>query len=165
MSARRSGRTPARATTPASARTPTLRVVVNREGLRPPVSSARLAAAVTRVLAAERVRHALVSVTLLDARAMATLNRRHLGHRGPTDIITFGFRDPSGAVLGDIYVCPAVAKANAAAFGVTQREELLRLAVHGALHVLGYEHPDGEDRTRSPMWARQERLLREVLAQ
>jgi probable rRNA maturation factor len=143
----------------------TLRVVVNREGQRLPVSAARLEAAVGRVLRAERVKHALVSLTLLDARAMAALNRRHLGHRGPTDIITFGFRDPSGAVVGDVYICPAVAKANAAAFGVTQREELLRLAVHGALHVLGYEHPEGEARTRSAMWKRQETLLREALAE
>ncbi len=143
----------------------TLRVVVSREGQRVPLAAARLEAAVTRVLRAERVKHALVSLTLLDAKAMAALNQRHLKHRGPTDIITFGFRDPSGAVVGDIYVCPAVAKANAAAFGVSQREELLRLAIHGALHVLGHEHPEGEARTRSPMWKKQERLLREALAE
>ena len=53
--------------------------------------------------------------------------------------------------------------ANAKAFGVSQREELLRLAVHGSLHVLGYEHPDGESRTSSPMWKLQERLLKRVL--
>ncbi len=142
----------------------TLRVVVSREGQRVPVSAAALEATVARVLKAERVRHALVSLTLLDAKAMAALNQRHLKHRGPTDIITFGFRDPSGAVIGDIYVCPAVAKANAAAFGVPQREELLRLAIHGTLHVLGYEHPEGEGRTRSAMWKKQERLLRGALS-
>ncbi|WKW12304.1 rRNA maturation RNase YbeY [Pseudogemmatithrix spongiicola] len=141
-----------------------LRVVVNREGLRVPVASARLGDAVERVLRAEKVRNALVSVTLMTPRQMAALNREHLGHSGPTDIITFGFRDPAGAVIGDVYICPAVAQENAKAFGVPLREELLRLAVHGALHVLGYEHPEGEARTRSPMWKRQERLLRQVLA-
>lgn len=140
-----------------------LRVVVNREGLRVPVSAARLADAVTRVLRADRVREAMVSLTLLTPRQMAALNRKHLRHEGPTDIITFGFRDPSGAVIGDVYICPSEARANAEAFGATQREELLRLAVHGALHVLGYEHPAGEARTRSPMWKRQERILRQVL--
>lgn len=140
-----------------------IRVVVNREGLRVPVASTRMADAVTRVLRADRVRAAMVSVTLMTARQMAALNRRHLGHAGATDIITFGFRDPAGAAIGDVYICPDVARANAAAFGVPLREELLRLAVHGALHVLGYEHPEGEARTRSPMWKRQERILRQVL--
>ncbi len=149
----------------AAAKRNAVRVVVSREGQRIPVSSARLEAAVARVMQAERVKHALVSLTLLDAKAMAALNQRHLKHRGPTDIITFGFRDPSGAVVGDIYVCPAVAKQNAAAFGVSQREELLRLAIHGALHVLGHEHPEGDARTRSPMWRKQERLLREALSE
>ncbi|HRN54171.1 MAG TPA: rRNA maturation RNase YbeY [Gemmatimonadaceae bacterium] len=140
-----------------------LRVVVNREGLRAPVASARLAAAVTRVLRADKVKSAMVSLTLMTPRQMAALNRKHLGHAGATDIITFGFRDPAGAVIGDVYVCPDVARANAQAFGVPLREEMLRLAVHGVLHVLGYEHPEGDARTRSPMWKRQERLLRQVL--
>ena len=140
-----------------------IRVVINAEGLRVPVSAARLRAAVETVLAAETVQHALVSLTLMTPRKMAALNAKHLQHDGPTDIITFGFRDPAGALIGDVYICPSVAIANAKAFGVSQREELLRLAVHGSLHVLGYQHPDGESRTMSPMWKLQERLLKRVL--
>lgn len=154
MSTRRT----ARGAKPAS-----LRVTVNREGQRVPVAASRLCDAVHVVLRAEKVRNAMVSLTLLTSRQMAALNRRHLNHAGPTDIITFGFRDPAGAVIGDIYVCPDVARANAEAFDAPFREELLRLAVHGTLHVLGYDHPEGEARTKSPMWKRQERLLRQVL--
>lgn len=151
------------ATRPTGRAASALRVLVNREGLRVPVASARMADAVQRVLRAEKVKNAMVSVTLMTPREMAALNRKHLKHSGPTDIITFGFRDPAGAVIGDVYICPDVARENAAAFGVSLREELLRLAVHGALHVLGYEHPDGEARVKSPMWKRQERILRQVL--
>ena len=43
-------------------------------------------------------------------------------------------------------------------------QELLRLAVHGTLHVLGYDHPDGPGRTRCSMWRRQERYVRRLLA-
>jgi probable rRNA maturation factor len=43
------------------------------------------------------------------------------------------------------------------------REELIRLVVHGTLHVLGYDHPDHGERERSPMWRRQERYV-EALA-
>jgi probable rRNA maturation factor len=67
-------------------------------------------------------------------------------------------------VIGDIYIAPAVARANALEHGVPVREELARLVVHGVLHVLGYEHPEADARTKSPMWKRQERVLARVLA-
>jgi probable rRNA maturation factor len=115
------------------------------------------------VLRAERARTALVSVTLVGKRRMAALNRRHLKHAGATDVISFGFRDPAGAVIGDVYLCPEVAAENARRFGVPVREEVLRLVVHGTLHVLGYDHPATAARDGSPMWKRQERLLRTVM--
>lgn len=139
-------------------------VSVQAEGVRAPVSRARIAEAGALVLKAEKARAALLSVTLLARRGIAAMNRRHLGHAGPTDVISFGFRDPDGAVIGDVYICPEVAAENAKRHGVPVREELLRLVVHGTLHVLGHDHPEGEARLRSPMWTRQERLLQRVLA-
>jgi probable rRNA maturation factor len=53
-----------------------------------------------------------------------------------------------------------VARENARAHSRGVREELLRLVVHGVLHVVGHDHPDGESRYDSTMWKRQERLLR-----
>ena len=138
-------------------------VAVSTDGVRTPVAATRLAAAAERVLRAERATTAMVSVTLVSASAMAKLNQKHLGHAGPTDVIAFGFRDPRGAVVGDVYLCPSVARENAKRFGVGVREELLRLAVHGTLHVLGHEHPEGEARLDSPMWHRQEQLLAQVM--
>lgn len=122
-----------------------------------------LAAVAAHVLRAEGVRDALLSVTLVSPRAIARLNARHLGHRGPTDVITFGLNataNPAPAVVGDIYICPVVARTHAKTFSVPVRDELFRLVVHGTLHVLGWDHPDGDDRVASPMWARQEQLLR-----
>jgi probable rRNA maturation factor len=139
-----------------------LRVVLNAEGLKVPVSAARLREACTAVLSSQKVKHALVSITLLTPRRMAAMNKKHLDHAGPTDVITFAFRDAGGAVIGDVYICPAVATANAKRFGVSAREELLRLTVHATLHVLGYEHPEGDARMKSPMWKLQERLLAKV---
>jgi len=138
-------------------------VSVQAQGVRSPVARARLAAAGTLVLKAQKASAALLSITLLDRKGIAAMNRRHLGHAGATDVISFGFRDPGGAVIGDVYICPEVAAVNAKRHGVPVREELLRLVVHGTLHVLGHDHPDGEARTRSPMWRTQERLLARVL--
>ncbi len=67
-------------------------------------------------------------------------------------------------MIGDVYIAPEVARENAAARGVPVREELLRLVVHGTLHVLGYDHPDGPTREQSPMWKRQERIVRRLTA-
>lgn len=141
----------------------TPRVSVSLGGLRSPVPASRIAHAVARVLRAERARAALISVSLVSPRTIAALNQRHLGHRGATDVIAFGFRDPEGAAIGDVYICPSVARENARAFGVRVCEELLRLVVHGTLHVLGHDHPAGEARMRSPMWRRQERHLARIL--
>ena len=135
------------------------------ESVRIPVSRARVAAVAEGVLRAERVRDALLSVAFVTDRKIAALNRKHLGHRGPTDVIAFGFDpvDAGGDVMGDVYIAPDVARRNAKAAGASVREELLRLVVHGVLHVVGHDHPEDESRYRSPMWARQERLLRALV--
>jgi probable rRNA maturation factor len=139
-------------------------VDVTANAIRVPLARARVIELVRGVLRAERIPSALVSVTFLTPRAIAALNRRHLGHRGPTDVISFGMRDADGPVVGDIYIAPAVARENARRHGVSVREELARLVVHGTLHVLGWDHPEDETRTTSPMWRRQETLLRRLLA-
>jgi len=128
------------------------------------MADARLAEAARIVLRAEKVRDALVSITLLSPRRIAALNAAHLGHRGPTDVISFGFsRDRGGPVVADIYVAPAVARENARRHGVGIREELVRLVVHGVLHALGHDHPGGDARLSSPMWRRQEALVRRAM--
>ena len=134
---------------------------VASEGVRAPLGRARVARVVRTVLEAEKVRNALISVAFLDRRAMASLNRKHFRRSGPTDVIAFGLSrvGPRMPVIGDIYIAPDVAREHARSHGVGVREELARLAVHGTLHVLGYDHPNGDDRTRSSMWKRQEVLL------
>ena len=141
-----------------------LDVDVSAAGVRSPVAAARLADAARAALRADRVRNALLSVTLVDRRAIARLNRAHLGHSGPTDVISFSFARASSrdAVIGDIYVAPDVARENATARGVPLREELVRLVVHGTLHVLGHDHPEDGTRERSAMWKRQERIVRRL---
>ncbi|MFL5608945.1 MAG: rRNA maturation RNase YbeY [Gemmatimonadaceae bacterium] len=141
-------------------------VAVETEGVRIAVSRDRVRRVAEHVLRAERVREALVSITFVSDRRIAALNARHLRHRGPTDVISFGFAPVGrvGAVVGDVYIAPEVARRNARAHRQGIREELLRLVVHGVLHVLGHDHPVSDARYTSPMWRRQERLLRAALA-
>ena len=116
-----------------------------------------------RVLAWERApAGSHVDVTLLSAAAMRRVNRRATGRRGLTDVIAYALPQPDGRLLGDVYISPAAA-ATAAGNGAGLQEELVRLAVHGTLHVLGYDHPEGTGRTRSRMWQRQERYVKRLL--
>lgn len=91
---------------------------------------------------------------------MRALNREWQAHDEPTDVLSFALPGPAGVVTGDVYICPSVARVHAREHDVPVREELIRLVVHGTLHVLGYDHPDGPGRTRSAMWRRQERYVK-----
>jgi probable rRNA maturation factor len=125
----------------------------------------RLERAARRVLAWERATRARVELTVLDAPAMRRLNRRATGRRGLTDVIAFTLPQPDGTLVGDVYLCPDAAwSGNGQRATGNVNEELIRLAVHGTLHVLGYDHPDGPGRMRSSMWRRQERYVRRLLS-
>lgn len=126
-----------------------------------PLSKERVRDLVERTLRCERIRDALVSVAFVGRSAIAQMNFDYLGHRGATDVISFGMGRamPTLPAVGDIYICPDVARANARRLGVPVREELSRLVVHGTLHVAGAEHPAGHDRIDSPMWRKQERIV------
>ncbi len=135
-------------------------VVVQGRGL--PLSRALIRRVVETVLKAER-RQGLISVTFLGRDSMRRLNAAHKGHDRPTDVLSFPLVAPGGQLVGDVYICPWVARREAEARGIPLREELIRLVIHGTLHVLGHDHPEGAERTRSGMWRRQERYV-EALA-
>jgi probable rRNA maturation factor len=127
-------------------------------GRRLPLPAALVRRAVETVLRGER-RRALISITFLGRDAMRRLNAEHKGHDRPTDVLSFAMADPAGRTVGDVYVCSWVAAREARARGISVRQELIRLVVHGTLHALGREHPEDERRTTSPMWRRQERYV------
>lgn len=140
-----------------------IRVQVDGSGMAaPPLES--LERAVRSVLDDGAVDEAEISVALLDDPGIRALNRAHLGHDRPTDVIAFALWSEGEPVVGDVYLGWEQALRQADEAGIDAEEELVRLAVHGTLHVLGWDHPEpAEDRGGSPMYRRQEALVRHVL--
>jgi probable rRNA maturation factor len=110
----------------------------------------------------QQVRTAELSITLLDDDGIADLNVRFLSHEGPTDVLSFGLWEGDEDPVGDIYIGAEQALRQSSAAGVGAEEEFVRLTVHGVLHVLGYEHEDGDGRMQSEMWQLQESIVASV---
>jgi probable rRNA maturation factor len=125
------------------------------------ISPAKVRSLVEITLRSEKISNAMISVAFVGTTAIARMNSKYLGHSGATDVISFGMgRDAAGSpAIGDIYICPEIARRNAKRNGVSAASELARLVVHGTLHVAGHDHPDDDSRVRSPMWKKQERIL------
>lgn len=103
-----------------------------------------------------RRRKAAVSFVLLDDERIRELNRAYLEHDYATDVITFSLGEP-GALDGEIYIGVDVAVRQAREYGVPVREEVARLAIHGLLHLLGYDDRDAG--SAAAMHQVQERLV------
>lgn len=121
---------------------------------------AALEAAVQAVLEHEGVEEGEVSLTLLGDDAIQALNRAHLAHDYPTDVLSFALWREGEPVVGDVYLGYDQALRQAEREGVAPLEELCRLAIHGTLHALGYDHPEAaEERAGSEMYRLQEEIL------
>jgi len=126
-----------------------------------PVPRELVRRAVLEVLHREGVEEGDLSVTFVGDGEISEMHARYLDSHTPTDVLSFRLHGEGEDPLGDVYVGHAQARRQADEAGVEVDEELARLAVHGALHVLGYDHPEGEgpERTASEMYARQEGAL------
>ena len=84
---------------------------------------------------------ASLEINLVSPTQMAKVNQTFLQHEGPTDVITFDYREgrPDAPMQGELFICPAVAVTQAREFGNEWRSELVRYVIHGVLHLLGYD--------------------------
>lgn len=146
--------------------------LANESGLR--IDEDALIALARHVLTTSGV-HPLaeLSMLLVDEAAMTALHERWMNAPGPTDVLAFPmdeldptFRtgrgtdddaEPAPSLLGDVVLCPQVAREQARAAGHPAEDELHLLATHGILHLLGYDH--GEPAQEQEMFRRQAELL------
>ncbi len=129
-----------------------------RNRARIPLDGPAAAAVLAAAFAAEGVTEGEVGLAVVGRSEMARLNDEHRGKPAPTDVLSFplDMRDPlpDGVPrqLGDVVICPAVAAA--------QGTPIEHLLVHGALHLLGWDHEADE----GEMLARQAQIVQELEA-
>lgn len=89
-----------------------------------------------------------ITVRLVDESEMSTLNATYRGKAGPTNVLSFPADLPEELrlpLLGDIVICAPVVRAEAVEQGKGETAHWAHMAVHGALHLLGYDHLNDED--------------------
>ena len=104
-----------------------------------------------------------VCVLITDAEEIQTLNRTYRKIDRVTDVLTFPAWEgeailcPKDEYLGDIAICYERALEQAEEYNHSLERELAFLAVHGSLHLMGYDHMTSED--EAAMFAKQEEIL------
>lgn len=113
----------------------------------------------------ENINNAVFSVIFVDRDTIHEINKEYRGIDRETDVISFAFEDNGKLVynnvrlLGEIYICIPKMIDQAKEYGHSEKRELSFLAVHGLLHLLGYDHMKKED--EKIMFALQELILDE----
>ncbi len=122
----------------------------------------RQTAAMLRRLLQEENQTAPWHITLIftDDLRITDLNRQFFAKDRPTDVISFDLSDDERHREGEIYISVDTAMANASQYGVTWENELCRLAVHGVLHLVGYD--DATDDQRRMMTERENKALENI---
>lgn len=88
-----------------------------------------------------RVTQAL-SLAFVSKAEIKKLNKKFRKKNKPTDVLSFNLVD--GGYLGEIVICPEVVKENAKKYNVTLKQEMIKMFVHGILHLCGYDHEKSE---------------------
>lgn len=104
------------------------------------------------------------SISLINDAALRKLNKEHLNHDYETDILTFDYRDEVSAALeGEIIISYETAVLNAEKFECSLREEIIRLIIHGILHLTGYDDKTPEQKKK--MKLKEDQLLKKAVVE
>jgi probable rRNA maturation factor len=130
------------------------------------VDAAGLARVVEATLIIEGRPDHEVTVVVTSDEVVMELNRQYRGVVGPTDVLSFAAQEPApgfvsapeaATYLGDVLIALPFTRRQAAELGRSLADELQLLAVHGTLHLLGYDHAELDEEAK--MWARQDEIL------
>ncbi|MBN2089163.1 rRNA maturation RNase YbeY [candidate division KSB1 bacterium] len=106
----------------------------------PELTSTDLKKIIKLILSEHDVTSTDINIIFVDENFIIDLNKRFFYKDYATDVISFPLSDPEESSLeGEVYVCVDVARNQAADYQVSLKNELLRLTIHGVLHLLNYD--------------------------
>ena len=120
-------------------------IALSNEQARHPVNEAQLTAAATAVLDDSDFSSAAISLAVVDDEAIHELNRRHLDHDWPTDVLSFVLEDDGDHLEGEVILSADTAATVADEFGNQADKEQLLYVIHGMLHLIGYDDKSDDD--------------------
>ena len=125
------------------------------------------------LLSALECSNAELSILFTDDEEIQLLNRQYRSKDKPTDVLSFPQYDDEDPLvgeaagrllLGDVVISVVTAERQAAELGATLQEELLRLLIHGVLHLVGYEHENVSDAEADRMRSKEQDLFQRTIA-
>jgi probable rRNA maturation factor len=130
------------------------------------LSQSKIQTAIEKTLrACKQSMQGSVSCAFVTDGAIQKLNKTYRKKNRPTDVLSFGQPElPQKGVprhWGDIFISPTYVKHEAARRAIAPQEELLRVLIHGMLHLLGFDHATEEDETE--MFSLQENILAKLV--
>ena len=114
-----------------------------------------------KVIAEEKFLHGPINLILCSDHFLKNYNQQFLNHNYFTDVITFDFSEELNYLSGDIYISLDRVRENAKEYRVALRDELLRVMIHGILHLMGLEDQSDED--RKVMRSKEDYYLKKLL--
>jgi rRNA maturation RNase YbeY len=103
---------------------------------------------VTDTVIAEGYRLKELNYIFCSDEYLLQINQQYLNHDTLTDIVTFDNSEIPGNITGDIFISIERVRENASKFNVSERDELHRVVIHGALHLLGYTDKSKTDKAK-----------------
>ncbi|MFA6569742.1 MAG: rRNA maturation RNase YbeY [Bacteroidota bacterium] len=119
--------------------------VFNSSG-KQPLPNKKLADVVRIVLKKEKIKKAKINIVLVDNDELRKLNKKFLNHNYNTDVISFDISEEF--LEGEIYISVDKAIEQTDEYKVSLTKELMRLAIHGALHLAGYDDSTNNERNK-----------------
>ena len=103
-----------------------------------------------------------INIILTSDETLYEMNKKYLNHETYTDTITFPYNESKRDVYGDIYISLDRVRDNANTYKCHVKEELVRIMIHGTLHLCGYEDKKDE-KGRGKMIEKQESYLKSFI--
>ncbi|MDD4409501.1 MAG: rRNA maturation RNase YbeY [Candidatus Pacebacteria bacterium] len=115
------------------------------------------------VLKKEKVRKGVeISIVIISPEEIQKLNKNYRKKNKATDVLSFGsidnFYSKEDFMLPEIIICPEEVKKNSEEYGISFKKELVKVVIHGILHLLDFDHEKGEEEEKA-MFDRQDKYL------